>query len=74
MTKFLMLNGYIEVNGIKAHVLIDMGCTTDMVLPDLLAAIGYVPFELDEPIGLQLATIGSKSKINYGSRCQLKLG
>jgi len=68
------LAGYIEINGVKAHVLIDSGCTTDMISPDFLAAINQVPFELDRPVGLQLATLGSKSKINFGFRASLRLG
>ena len=67
------LHGYIEICGIKAHVLFDSGCTTDMVSPDFLAGINQIPFELDTPVGLQLATIGSKSKINFGFHAKLKL-
>jgi hypothetical protein len=68
------LNGYIKVFNVKAHVLIDTGCTTDMISPAFLAVINQVPFELDEPVGLLLATTGSKSKINYGYNARLQLG
>jgi hypothetical protein len=39
-----------------------------------IPAIDKVSFELDEPIGLLLATVGSKSKMNYGYRAKLQLG
>jgi hypothetical protein len=72
--KPLSLSGYLSINGYKAHVLIDTGCTTDMVSPDYLAAMGEIPFELDNPVGLQMATRGSRARINYGYRANLTLG
>ena len=45
-----------------------------MISPDVLGALDKLPFELSEPVGLQLATKGSKSKINYGYSTHTKLG
>jgi hypothetical protein len=72
--KPLSLSGYISINGFKAHVLMDTGCTTDMVSPDYLTAMGELPFELESPVGLQMATRGSRSRINYGYRAKLAIG
>src|SRR5271154_5567770 len=63
-----------QIDGFKARVLIDTGCTTDMISPNVLGALDKLLFELSEPIGLQLATEGSKSKINYGYSTHTKLG
>ena len=63
-----------QIDGVKARVLIDTGCTTNIILPDVLGAVDKLPFELSEPIGLQLPTKGSKSKINYGYSAHAKLG
>ena len=46
------LNGYIQIDGVKARVLIDTGCTTDMISPNVLGALDKLPFELSEPVGL----------------------
>jgi hypothetical protein len=72
--KQLALCGYIKVAGHRAHVMLDTGCTTDMVSPDFLAVIGQVPFELDHPVGLQMATRGSRTRINYGYRANIQIG
>src|ERR1700677_645133 len=63
-----------QIDGVKARVLIDTGCTTDMISPNVLGALDKLPFELSELVGLQLATKGSKSKINYGYSAHAKLG
>src|SRR5271154_6084594 len=63
-----------QIDGFKARVLIDTGCTTDMISLDVLGALDKLLFELSEPIGIQLATKGSKSKINYGYSAHTKLG
>ena len=45
----------------------------DTVLPDFLTGINQILFELDILVGLQLTTIGSKSKINFGFHVKSKL-
>ena len=45
-----------------------------MISPDLICATGIVPIKLEQPIGLQLACIGSKSTINYGARSTITFG
>jgi hypothetical protein len=72
--KRVTLNGYIKIKRHRVHVLIDTGCTTDIVSPDVLAVMGEIPFELDHPVGLQMATKGSRTRINYGYRADLIMG
>jgi hypothetical protein len=64
----------IEINGLQARALLDPGSTTDMVSPDFVRVAKLVPLELEEQMALQLAVIGSRSKINYGTWAQTKLG
>src|SRR6266481_5393332 len=61
------LSGYWEVNGTKAHCLLDSGCEGVMISPNYTQAMGIKTFKLECPIGLQLACMGSKSTINYGA-------
>ena len=39
-----------------------------MISPDFIHAMGIIPIKLEQPIGLQLACVGSKSTINYGAK------
>ena len=63
-----MLSGYWDINGVKAHCLLDSGCKGVMISPNFICAMGIVPIKLEQPIGLQLACVGSKSTINYGAK------
>ena len=45
-----------------------------MISPDFIRAMGIVPIKLEQPIGLQLACVGSKSTINYGARSTITFG
>ena len=45
-----------------------------MISPDFIHATGIVPIKLEQPIGLQLACMGSKSTINYGARSTIIFG
>src|SRR6266481_5726295 len=67
------LSGFWEVNGVRAHCLLDSGCKGVMISPDFTQATGLVMFKLEQPIALQLACIGSKSTINYGVRSTISL-
>jgi hypothetical protein len=64
----------VNVNGLDAKALIDPGSNTDMVSPDFARVAKLEVIELVEPIALQLALTGSRSKVNYGTRANLKLG
>ena len=45
-----------------------------MISSDFIHATGIVPIELEQLIGLQLACVGSKSTINYGTRSTITFG
>ena len=42
-----------------------------MVSPDFACAMGMKLTKLEQPIGLQLACVGSKSTINYGTKATI---
>ena len=52
------LLGYWDINGVRAHCLLDSGCEGVMISPDFIHATGIVPIKLEQPIGLQLACVG----------------
>ncbi|KAG8830826.1 hypothetical protein FRC20_008272, partial [Serendipita sp. 405] len=64
----------VTINGLDAKALIDPGSNTDMVTPDFAKVAKLEIIELVEPIALQLALTGSRSRVNYGMRPMLKLG
>ena len=45
-----------------------------MISPDFTRVMGLVTFKLEQPIALQLACVGSKSKVNYGARSTILFG
>ena len=50
------------------------GCEGVMISPNFIHATGIVPIKLEQPIGLQLTCMGSKSTINYGARSTITFG
>ena len=61
------LSGYWEVNGTRAHCLLDSGCKGIMISPDFTRATGIVTKKLENPVALQLACISSKLTISYST-------
>jgi hypothetical protein len=68
-----LIDTYIDVDGLKAHVLIDPGCTTDLMSSDFAKVAKVKPVRLEKPMALQLAVSGSRSKVNFGTWAPLKL-
>ena len=68
------LTGYWEINGVKAHCLLDSGSEVVLLSLEFMRATGIKTFALEKPIELQLACIGSQSMINYGTHMTIKLG
>ncbi|TFK52089.1 hypothetical protein OE88DRAFT_1608220, partial [Heliocybe sulcata] len=58
---------YITINGVRALVLFDTGSTLDCVSPEFARVANLTCYELGNPTVLQLGTVGSRSKINYGT-------
>ena len=68
------LSGYWDINGVRVHCLLDSGCEGVMISPDFIHTTGIVPIKLEQPIGLQLACVGSKSTIKYGAKSTITFG
>jgi hypothetical protein len=69
-----IIQGYMRINGHKAHVLLDGGSTLDMISTNFAVVHKLDMFQLKKPIKLQMATSGSCSVINYGARAELHIG
>jgi hypothetical protein len=57
-----------------AHVMFDSGSGTNMITPDFARATGLRPIQLDKPVGLQMALIGSCRCINYRITIPIEVG
>lgn len=66
--------GYVTVGGLRALTLIDTGTDTEMVSSAFAKVVGLKTFVLDTPVGLQMACVGSRSKINFGARASMAIG
>ncbi|OJT02304.1 hypothetical protein TRAPUB_7174 [Trametes pubescens] len=65
----------IPINGIKALVLFGSGGTTDSITPEFVYLCKVGRIDLQEPVGLQLGTKGSRNmKINFGAQAEIALG
>jgi hypothetical protein len=64
----------LKVNGLEAYALLDTGSTTLSVTHDFARVAKLRVLQLENPVPLQLGTIGSRSMINYGTRARLELG
>ena len=53
------LSGYWEINGVKAHCLLDSGSEGVLLFPEFMQAMGTKTFALEQPIALQLECISS---------------
>ncbi|KAL7277449.1 hypothetical protein ACG7TL_009311 [Trametes sanguinea] len=63
----------ISVNGVMALALFDSGCTTDSIMLELAYVCKADRIDLKEPVGLQLGTKGSRTRITYGARVTLQV-
>jgi len=68
------ISGYLAIGGMKAHVLIDTGSEVQLISPDFAQTAGIKIQRLETPVGLQLATSGSRTTINYGCETTLLAG
>jgi hypothetical protein len=66
--------GYWEINGVKAHCLLDSRSEGVLLSPEFTCVMGMKTFSLEQPIALQLVCIGSQSTINYGMNTTIKFG
>lgn len=68
------LSFMMRVNGLDALVLLDSGSTGDSISPDFARVCGARTYELENPATLQLGCVGSRSRINYGTRVPIRIG
>ena len=70
---FKCMTAYVELNGVKGLALLDSGSSIDCVSPDFARVAELQSKPLSKPIGLQLGCVGSRSTINFGTRCDLAI-
>ncbi|KAJ7115523.1 hypothetical protein C8R43DRAFT_902692 [Mycena crocata] len=63
-----------EVNGQMAYLLYDSGSTTNSLTPEFAHATHAPRIKLTEQVTLQLGCVGSRSRINYGTRVPINFG
>ena len=64
----------VRVNGLEAYALLDSGSTTVSTTHDFARVAKLKIMELENPVPLQLGTVGSRSMINFGTKTRLELG
>ncbi|KAJ3999745.1 hypothetical protein F5050DRAFT_854011 [Lentinula boryana] len=67
------LCAFMEINGVLAFVLFDSGSTADAVSPDFARISHIKPFQLENPVTLQLGTKGSRSRITFGCTSRYRI-
>ena len=73
-SKAQTLDGYWEIGGVRAHCLLDSGCEGIMMSPEFARAARIGMFPLEHPVNLQLAVVGSRSVVNYGTNSPIRIG
>jgi len=64
----------VKVNGLEVYALLDTGSTAISISHDFAQVAKLKVFQLENPIPLQLGTVGSRSMINFGARSCIELG
>ncbi|KAF8240098.1 hypothetical protein L208DRAFT_1220280, partial [Tricholoma matsutake] len=62
------------LHNLEAYVLLDSSCTTNSILPEFAMSANLKAHELEEPVPLQLGTVGSHSKINFRLFTDFEIG
>jgi hypothetical protein len=57
----------VTINGHQALTLFDSGSTSDSITPEFARVTNLKVYPLSNPVNLQLGTVGSRSRINYGA-------
>ncbi|KAJ6514542.1 hypothetical protein DFH09DRAFT_1333029 [Mycena vulgaris] len=68
------ISALVNINGTEAYALIDSGSTTNSISPEFANATRAPRIKLDEQVTLQLGCVGSRSRINYGTRVPVDFG
>ncbi|KAJ7699391.1 hypothetical protein B0H17DRAFT_887029, partial [Mycena rosella] len=68
------LSALIQIGTTRAYALFDSSSNMDSMTPEFAKAIGGIPIPLTEQVTLQLGCVGSRFKINYGTRVPADFG
>jgi hypothetical protein len=68
------LTGHFRMGNTLAHIMFDSGLGTDMVSPEFVCTTQLKPVKLKQPVGLQMALISSRGRINFGLNTRLEVG
>ncbi|KAJ7281698.1 hypothetical protein C8J57DRAFT_1056162 [Mycena rebaudengoi] len=68
------ISALLRINGTEAYTLIDTGSTTNLITPEFAKATKAPCIVLNEQITLQLGCVGSRSRINFGTRVPVDFG
>ncbi|KAJ7982890.1 hypothetical protein DFH06DRAFT_1318361 [Mycena polygramma] len=68
------ISALLNINGTQAYSLIDTGSTTNSVSPEFAHATKAPRIALKDQVTLQLGCVGSRSRINYGTRVPVDFG
>ncbi|KAK0430216.1 hypothetical protein EV421DRAFT_1670374, partial [Armillaria borealis] len=63
----------LKVNGLTVLALWDTGSTSTAMSPNCTDLSKAIVFNLTAPVTLQLGTIGSQSKINFGTKSKVEM-
>ncbi|KAJ3767868.1 hypothetical protein FB446DRAFT_651431 [Lentinula raphanica] len=66
------LTASMDIGGLKAFVLLDLGCTIEALSPSFARVANIKVHQLNDQHTLQLGTVGSKAKFNYGATVNLR--
>lgn len=64
----------VEINGLKAYTLFDSGSTGEVLSPHFTVAAGLKVHSLEKGVNIQLGTVDSRSKINFGVSTEIIIG
>jgi hypothetical protein len=73
-SKARLISAYWDIGGTKAHCLLDSGCEGTMMSPSFACAAKLRTVPLEQLVNLQLAVVGSRSIVNYGTSGSIKFG
>ncbi|KAJ6479868.1 hypothetical protein DFH09DRAFT_1341621 [Mycena vulgaris] len=68
------LSAQLDIAGTPAYMLFDSGSNIDSITPEFARATHCKNIKLSEQVTLQLGCVGSRSKINYGTRPSVNFG
>ena len=61
----------VRIGKMDAYTMFDTGSTSDSLSPDFTRVAGMKVFTLAKPLNVQLGTVGSRSKINFGTSARI---